>query len=69
MVPDFIAFCSDGKVYFTCSRDAALACANVTKVLEIAPQGQAAVLVATASGSPTWTIAGLDAAGSRKQHK
>ena len=51
MESDFLAFCTDGKIYVTSSRDAALAAANVNKVLEIAPQGQQAVLIATYSGT------------------
>lgn len=51
MDPDFIAVCTDGKIWVTSDVDQALAIANVSHVYEISPVGRTPVLVATLSGT------------------
>lgn len=51
MNPDFLAVCTDGKIWVTSDMDQALAIANVSHVYEISPVGHTPVLVATLSGT------------------
>lgn len=51
MEPDFIAVCTDGKIWVTTDLDQALAIANVSHVYEISPVGRVPVLLATVSGT------------------
>lgn len=51
MDPDYIAVCTDGKIWVTSDLDQALAIANVSHVYEISPVGRTPVLLATITGA------------------
>ena len=74
MVPDYVCFCTDGKVFFTSDLDQALAVANVSKVIEVSPVGRTPQQVVTISGTNPYAFAvhasvTTDASGRTKQRK